>query len=94
MAGPDGTVYPEQEIEIDNNKAIELINGGYAVELENLDKTQLIKKSKIYPKHIAGGLYLLPNGEKVKGKEAALEALMALEGGNNNGTQTDNGTDT
>jgi hypothetical protein len=43
-------------------------------------------------KHVGGGYYELPNGEKVKGKEAAIEALKVLEGGNGNGTQTDNGT--
>lgn len=30
-------------------------------------------------KHLGGGYYELPNGDKVKGKEAALEALKALE---------------
>ncbi|PDZ92574.1 hypothetical protein [Bacillus thuringiensis] len=29
--------------------------------------------------HVGGGYYELPNGEKVKGKEAALKALEKLE---------------
>ena len=29
------------------------------------------------PKHVGGGYYELPNGEKVKGKQAAEEALKA-----------------
>ncbi|MCU5047632.1 hypothetical protein OCA01_21515 [Bacillus cereus] len=29
--------------------------------------------------HVGGGYYELPNGEKVKGKEAALKALEELE---------------
>lgn len=32
-----------------------------------------------WPKHIGGGSYELPNGERVKGKEAAQEALKSLE---------------
>ena len=28
--------------------------------------------------HVGGGYYLLPNGEKIKGKDKALEALQAL----------------
>lgn len=31
-----------------------------------------------YPKHVGGGYYELSNGEKVKGKEAAIEAEKAL----------------
>lgn len=31
-------------------------------------------------KHVGGGFYELPNGEKVKGKDKALEALQALQG--------------
>ncbi|MDM5155849.1 hypothetical protein QUF88_19250 [Bacillus sp. DX1.1] len=30
-------------------------------------------------KHAGGGYYQLPNGEKVKGKEAALEALKEID---------------
>jgi len=33
-----------------------------------------------FPKHIGGGYYLLSNGEKIKGKEKALEAERALGG--------------
>lgn len=44
-------------------------------------------------KHLGGGYWVLPNGEKVKGKDAALEALKALEAGDNNGTEDDNTTD-
>jgi hypothetical protein len=31
------------------------------------------------PQHVGGGYYQLPNGEKIKGKEAALEALKELK---------------
>ncbi|PDY18268.1 hypothetical protein COM83_25930, partial [Bacillus cereus] len=30
------------------------------------------------PVHVGGGYYELPNGEKIKGKDAALEALKQL----------------
>ncbi|MBD0381290.1 hypothetical protein [Paenibacillus sedimenti] len=30
-------------------------------------------------KHVGGGYFLLPNGEKVRGKDEALEALKALD---------------
>lgn len=30
-------------------------------------------------KHVGGGYYELPDGEKIKGKEAALEALKEVE---------------
>lgn len=32
-----------------------------------------------FPKHVGGGLYLLSNGEKIKGKDAALEAEEKLK---------------
>lgn len=31
------------------------------------------------PVHVGGGYYELPNGEKIKGKDAALKALKQLE---------------
>ena len=31
-----------------------------------------------YPKHVGGGYYELSNGEKIKGKDAAIEAEKAL----------------
>jgi hypothetical protein len=35
--------------------------------------------SEEWPKHVGGGYYELPNGEKVKGKENAHKALADLE---------------
>ncbi len=45
-------------------------------------------------KHIGGGYYQLPNGEKVRGKNEAIEAIKALKGGDGDGAQTGNSTDT
>lgn len=43
--------------------------------------------------HVGGGYYLLPNGEKVHGKAAAIEAMKALKGGDKDGIETNNSTD-
>ncbi|MFD1675412.1 hypothetical protein [Alicyclobacillus fodiniaquatilis] len=43
-------------------------------------------------KHLGGGVYLLPNGEKVKGKEAAIAALANIEAGDGDGAKTGDGT--
>jgi hypothetical protein len=37
--------------------------------------------AKVFPNHIGGGKYELSNGEKVKGKEVAIEAENALKVG-------------
>ncbi len=42
-------------------------------------------------KKLGGGYYELPNGEKVRGKEKAIEALKALEAGDDDGNQSENG---
>lgn len=34
-----------------------------------------------YPKHVGGGYYELSNGEKVQGKDKAIEAEQALKSG-------------
>lgn len=38
-------------------------------------------EQEIFPKHVGGGTYELSNGEKVKGKEAAIKAQQALKAG-------------
>ncbi|QWG51668.1 hypothetical protein EXW28_18175 [Bacillus mycoides] len=46
-----------------------------------LNKERIIdkKEGSKGPVHVGGGYYELPNGEKIKGKDAALEALKQLE---------------
>ncbi|EOP26135.1 hypothetical protein IG5_02871 [Bacillus toyonensis] len=46
-----------------------------------LNKELMIDKKEDLkgPIHVGGGYYELPNGEKVKGKDTALEALKQLE---------------
>lgn len=50
------------------------------------------KSAEEFPKHTGGGVYLLSDGSKVKGKEAALKAQNALaeSGGDENDTENDN----
>ncbi|WP_139344970.1 hypothetical protein [Virgibacillus pantothenticus] len=37
------------------------------------------ENDKSYPEHVGGGMYVLSNGEKVKGKKAAEQAESVLE---------------
>lgn len=39
----------------------------------------LEEKSESFPKHVGGGWFLLSNGEKVQGKEEAIEAQKQLD---------------
>ena len=48
---------------------------------KNKRKTVLIKSVEEYPKHTGGGYYELSNGEKVQGKQKAVEAEEALKVG-------------
>lgn len=68
-----------------------LVKKGYAVEVENSegqasDQASNSDQTKVEVtqlgttlKDLGGGWYLLPNGEKVQGKEDATAALQALE---------------
>ncbi|PCN44474.1 hypothetical protein B9C88_09670 [Brevibacillus laterosporus] len=42
---------------------------------------------------LGGGYYELPNGEKVRGKEKAIEALQALKAGDSDGDEISSETD-
>lgn len=65
----------DSEYETDSEKrAVELQKQGFIGE-EVVEETQRMK-------HLGGGYYELPNGEKVKGKEAALNRLNELGEGN------------
>lgn len=68
--------YSENGIYVnDNEKRIsELVNRGF-IDAKNLDDSN---ETKADVKHVGGGWYELPNGEKVKGKD---EALAVFEGG-------------
>lgn len=58
----------------DAERVIYLQDEGF-LNKELIDKQEDLKG----PVHVGGGYYELPNGEKIKGKDAALEALKQLE---------------
>lgn len=76
ISGKSGSRKRGDIVELDYNKAKKLIDRGYAVAVgENKAKTR--EKATIAPgetrepKHVGGGWYELPNGERVKGKDEA-----------------------
>ncbi|MFS1519686.1 hypothetical protein V1503_24990 [Bacillus sp. SCS-151] len=67
-----GDEYPTEDTE----RVQYLKNKGFIgeeIHSEDLDDERI--------KHVGGGYYELPNGEKVKGKDNALAALQKLESG-------------
>ena len=73
-----GTTYET----FDENRAKELQNKGFiGEEIPNNDEPAEEKSKQVEDviTHVGGGYYELPNGEKIKGKEAAQKALMELE---------------
>ncbi|WP_053601047.1 hypothetical protein [Bacillus sp. FJAT-18017] len=85
-ASPAGVFETDKEYEVgetmDREEAEVLVEVGSAIVVET---TQDIENDEIEApivglKHLGGGWYLLPNGEKVQGKEEAEEALANLNG--------------
>lgn len=72
-----------QEIEVTEKRGFEIIYSpilGTSFVEPILDKDNEDDDQDItYPFHTGGGHYELSNGEKVKGKEAAIEAEAALQ---------------
>jgi hypothetical protein len=66
-----------------NRKA--MLNTGHlkqipADELSEAQKEKLVQYSaNLQPKHVGGGMYELPDGRKIRGKEAAEQAMMGEE---------------
>lgn len=65
--------YEGKEIEITEERA-EQIMSAYPELIEVLEDS-----TPEFPKHVGGGLYLLSNGEKIKGKAVAFEAEEKLK---------------
>jgi len=59
----------------DEKRISELVRRGF-IDDKNLDDSN---ETKADVKHVGGGYYELPNGEKVKGKDKALAALESGE---------------
>jgi hypothetical protein len=68
-----GSVY-----ESDDADRISFLQEKGFLEAEN-DQEESQDTNEVDQYHTGGGYYELPNGEKVRGKEKALEALKALE---------------
>lgn len=69
----------------DDQERIQFLNDAEYVEgatevVSNPDHTAEDDDPNTEIKHVGGGYYELPNGEKIKGKENAEEALKALKG--------------
>ena len=54
-----------------------LLDGGYAVPVKevSVERATVAATENATIKHVGGGMYELPNGERVRGKPAALAAL-------------------
>lgn len=90
-----GEIYPAEGYEANDDRIYFLsdihpkYNKIYLAEVqENESSTQLAADStvkeaddteKTFPHHVGGGTYELSNGQKVKGKDEALEAEAALK---------------
>jgi hypothetical protein len=78
-AGPNGSIQAGQETTVSEKEAKDLVEGDYATYVEEeifeTENTTL----NIDDYHVGGGYYELPNGDKVRGKEKAEEALKELE---------------
>ncbi len=72
-----GDSFPREGAEISDERIQELSSEN------NKRETVLIEVVEEYPKHTGGGYYELSNGEKVQGKDAAIEAEEALKEGDN-----------
>ena len=72
-----------QEIEVTEKRGFEIIYSpilGPSFVVPILDEgNEGDDQDIVYPIHVGGGHYELSNGEKVKGKEAAIEAEAALQ---------------
>lgn len=84
-AGPDGVMQQGVIYLVSAEEAESLVNGNYAeyvdrpLDEENVDDESDLTDEELAAqlRHVGGSTFELPSGEKVKGKEAAIEALRA-----------------
>lgn len=71
----------EPELSKEQMERLALIQGFELIEDKKEEKKE-VEEEKVeaeeWPKHVGGGYYELPNGEKVKGKKEALKKLEEL----------------
>lgn len=75
-----GQTYPRDGIEVSDDRINYLLNKNGDFKRPFIKFVDEPEEDKEFPKHTGGGFYELSNGEKVKGKEAAIEAENALKG--------------
>jgi len=88
LAGPDYSYSPGNIDDVEEKQAIRLCEAGIArpvkeKEVETATKPKPETAEKEYPVHTGGGWYELSTGDKIQGKEEAIEAQKELEGADN-----------
>ena len=71
-------VYPREGLKPSEERTQFLLSKGFIQANEGTQSDD--EGDNDFPKHTGGGYYELSNGEKVKGKEEAIEAENALKG--------------
>lgn len=78
----DRIMIPGQSIQTDDEDRIRTLSSQGFIALPDkvpeLKEEQRVTAPDEFPKHTGGGYFELSNGEKVQGKEAAVEAQKAL----------------
>lgn len=74
-----GDVYPAEGFEADEKRIDFLSKVHPKYKKIFLSDVQEVENTDKFPKHVGGGTYELSNGEKVKGKEEAIQAEKDLK---------------
>ena len=102
IASNDWSYVPDQETELDDDLAQVWAAGGHCEIIGPSDGKDEIPEDKSLDSQLTplgGSWYALPNGVRIQGIAKALEALKAAisttvpEGGDDNGAEDDNSTD-
>lgn len=64
--------YATEGPDASEKRKAELVEKGYLADDDGQDEQT---DDESYPKHVGGGWYELPNGERVKGKDEAIAAM-------------------
>lgn len=73
-----GDTFPREGVDVSDERIEELASKNNK---RNEVLIKEVEEQEDYPKHTGGGYYELSSGEKVKGKDAAIEAEKALKSG-------------
>lgn len=78
-----GDTYPREGSDLDEDRAEELatdVNKRKEILIETVEsENKQDDDNNVYPKHSGGAYFELSNGDKVQGKQAAIEAEKALK---------------